>query len=143
MLIFTTASLACALAPDSQALIAFRLVQGAGAAVLVPQVFSIIQLNFTGPARARALSAYAAVLSAGAVTGLVLGGVVVTADLFGTGWRPVFAINVPIGIVLAAAVPRLVPPDETSTGAPAANGAGGGPASSTWRAWPPRRARCC
>ena len=125
VLIFTTASLACALAPDSQALIAFRLVQGAGAAVLVPQVFSIIQLNFTGPARARALSAYAAVLSAGAVTGLVLGGVVVTADLFGTGWRPVFAINVPIGIVLAAAVPRLVPPDETSIGAPAANGAGG------------------
>jgi MFS family permease len=120
VLIFTTASLACALAPDSQALIGFRLVQGAGAAVLVPQVFSIIQLNFTGSARARALSAYAAVLSAGAVTGLVLGGVVVTADLFGTGWRPVFAINVPIGIVLAAAVPRLVPPDETSRGATAA-----------------------
>ena len=129
VLIFTTASLACALAPDSQALIGFRLVQGAGAAVLVPQVFSIIQLNFTGPARARALSAYAAVLSAGAVAGLVLGGVVVTANLFGTGWRPVFAINVPIGIVLAAAVPRLVSPDETSpdetspdetsTGAPA------------------------
>src|SRR5690349_11113905 len=111
VLIFTSASLACALAPDGQALIGSRLVQGAGAAVLVPQVFSIIQLNFTGPARARALSAYAAVLSAGAVTGLVLGGVVVTADLFGTGWRPVFAINVPIGIVLAAAVPRLVPPD--------------------------------
>lgn len=128
VLIFTTASLACALAPDSQALIAFRLVQGAGAAVLVPQVFSIIQLNFTGPARARALSAYAAVLSAGAVTGLVLGGVVVTADLFGAGWRPVFAINVPIGIVLAAAVPRLVPPDGTSTGAPAGRRAAGAPA---------------
>ena len=46
------------------------------------------------------LSAYAAVLSAGAVTGLVLGGVVVTADLFGTGWRPVFLVNVPIGLVL-------------------------------------------
>jgi MFS family permease len=120
VLIFTTASLACALAPDSQALIGFRLVQGAGAAVLVPQVFSIIQLNFTGPARARALSAYAAVLSAGAVTGLVLGGVVVTANLFGTGWRPVFAINVPIGIALAAAVPRLVPPDEASADAPGA-----------------------
>ena len=116
VLIFTAASLACALAPDSQALIGFRLIQGAGAAVLVPQVFSIIQLNFTGPARARALSAYAAVLSAGAVAGLVLGGVGVTADLFGTGWRPVFAINVPVGIVLAAVVPRLVPPDETSAG---------------------------
>ena len=120
VVVFTVASLACALAPDSQALIGFRLVQGAGAAVLVPQVFSIIQLNFTGPARARALSAYAAVLSAGAVTGLVLGGVVVTANLFGTGWRPVFAINVPIGIVLAAAVPRLVPPDETGRDASAA-----------------------
>ena len=120
VLVFTAASLACALAPDSQALIGFRLVQGAGAAVLVPQVFSIIQLNFTGPARARALSAYAAVLSAGAVTGLVLGGVVVTANLFGTGWRPVFAINVPIGIVLAVAVPRLVPPDEISGGTTAA-----------------------
>ena len=120
VVVFTAASLACALAPDSQALIGFRLVQGAGAAVLVPQVFSIIQLNFTGPARARALSAYAAVLSAGAVTGLVLGGVIVTANLFGTGWRPVFAINVPIGIVLAAAVPRLVPPDQTSRDASAA-----------------------
>ena len=143
MLIFTTASLACALAPDSQALIGFRLIQGAGAAVLVPQVFSIIQLNFTGPARARALSAYAAVLSAGAVAGLVLGGVVVTADLFGTGWRPVSAINVPIGIVLVA-VPRLVPSDETGVGAPGAGAPGaGGPPGSTWRAWPPRPARCC
>src|SRR5437764_14720817 len=118
VLVFTAASLACALAPDSQALIAFRLVQGAGAAMLVPQVFSIIQLTFTGPARARALSAYAAVLSAGAVAGLVLGGVVVNADLFGTGWRPVFAINVPIGIVLAIAVPLLVPPDEPGHGPP-------------------------
>ncbi len=109
--VFTAASLACALAPDSQVLIGFRLVQGAGAAVLVPQVFSIIQLTFTGPARARALSAYAAVLSAGAVAGLVLGGVVVTANLFGTSWRPVFAINVPLGIALALLVPRLVPAD--------------------------------
>jgi MFS family permease len=113
VLVFTAASLACALAPDSQALIGFRFVQGAGAAVLVPQVFSIIQLTFTGPARARALSAYAAVLSAGAVAGLVLGGVVVTANLFGTSWRPIFAINVPLGIVLALLVPRLVPPDES------------------------------
>jgi MFS family permease len=120
VLAFTAASLACALAPDSQALIGFRLVQGAGAAVLVPQVFSIIQLNFAGPARARALSAYAAVLSAGAVAGLVLGGVVVSANLFGTGWRPVFAINVPLGIVLAVLVPRLVPADRRRAGRPAA-----------------------
>ena len=55
-------------------------------------------------------------LSAGAVAGLVLGGVVVSADLFGLGWRPVFGINVPIGIVLALAVPRLIPPDKQPTG---------------------------
>jgi MFS family permease len=112
VIIFTVASLGCALAPDSQVLVAFRFVQGAGAAAAVPQVFSIIQLTFTGQARAKALSAYAAVLSAGAVTGMVLGGVVVTANLFGAGWRPVFAINVPLGIVLACLIPRLVPPDQ-------------------------------
>jgi MFS family permease len=119
---FTAASLACALAPGSQLLVAFRFAQGAGAAALVPQVFSLIQLRFTGPARARALSAYAAVLSAGAVAGLILGGVVVNADLFGLGWRPVFGINVPIGIALALAVPRLIPPDERpSDGQPTAS----------------------
>ena len=112
MITFTAASLACALAPDSQVLVAFRFIQGAGAAAAVPQVFSIIQLTFTGQARAKALSAYAAVLSAGAVAGLVLGGVVVTADLFGASWRPVFAINVPAGILLAVLVPRLVPADQ-------------------------------
>jgi MFS family permease len=115
---FTAASLACALAPDSQLLVAFRFAQGAGAAALVPQVFSLIQLRFTGPARARALSAYAAVLSAGAVAGLVIGGAVVSADLFGLGWRPVFGINVPIGIALALAVPRLIPCDEPQVGTP-------------------------
>jgi MFS family permease len=115
---FTAASLACALAPDSQLLVAFRFAQGAGAAALVPQVFSLIQLRFTGPARARALSAYAAVLSAGAVAGLVIGGAVVSADLFGLGWRPVFGINVPIGIALALVVPRLIPHDEPQVGTP-------------------------
>jgi hypothetical protein len=87
-----------------------------GAAALVPQVFSLIQLRFTGPARVRALSAYAAVLSAGAVAGLVLGGAVVSADLFGLGWCPVFGINAPIGIALALAVPRLIPRDEPRVG---------------------------
>jgi MFS family permease len=115
---FTAASLACALAPDGQLLVVFRFAQGAGAAALVPQVFSLIQLRFTGPARARALSAYVAVLSAGAVVGLVLGGVVVSANLFNLGWRPIFGINVPIGIALALAVPRLIPPDVPRTDRP-------------------------
>ncbi|GAA0404234.1 MFS transporter [Microbispora corallina] len=105
---FTAASLLCGLATGAPMLIAFRVVQGAAAAVMVPQIISVIQTRFTGKARATALSAYAAVLSAGSVAGLALGGVLVSADLFGAGWRPVFLVNVPIGIALSALVPRLV-----------------------------------
>jgi MFS family permease len=111
VIVFTLSSLACGLAPDIGVLVGFRFVQGAGAALMVPQIMSVIQLRFTGPARAKALSAYGAVLSTGAVAGLVLGGVIVNADLFGSSWRPVFLINVPVGAVLVALVPRLVPVD--------------------------------
>ncbi|MFJ9961602.1 MFS transporter [Streptomyces avermitilis] len=107
--LFTAASLACGLAQDTGELIAFRLVQGAGSAVMIPQVLSLIQRNFTGEARARALGAYSAVLATGAAAGQVLGGLLVSADLFGTGWRPVFLVNVPVGIVLLAAGSRVLP----------------------------------
>jgi EmrB/QacA subfamily drug resistance transporter len=109
--IFTGASLACGLAPDSQTLIVFRAIQGAGAALMVPQVFSLIQRNFAGPSRAQALSLWAATLALGGLVGQVLGGVLVTADLFGTGWRPVFLVNVPIGLILLVASLRLLPVD--------------------------------
>jgi EmrB/QacA subfamily drug resistance transporter len=108
---FTLASLLCGLAPNVEALVAFRFAQGAAAAVMVPQIISVIQTKFTGAARARALSAYGLVLSSGAVVGLVLGGLIVNADLFGTGWRPVFLVNVPLGLLLVVLVPRLVPRD--------------------------------
>ncbi|GLY77636.1 MFS transporter [Actinoallomurus iriomotensis] len=111
VIMFTAASLCCGLAPGSLALIASRIVQGAGAAVMAPQIMSIIQTRFEGPERARALSAYGVVLSIGAVAGLIAGGLLVNADLFGTGWRPAFLVNVPIGILLAVLVPRLVPAD--------------------------------
>jgi MFS family permease len=109
---FTVGSLVCGLAPDSAVLIGARCVQGAAAAVMVPQIISVIQMRFVGRARAKALSAYAVVLSVGSVAGLVVGGILVSANLFGTGWRPVFLVNVPIGIVLAFLVPRLVPADQ-------------------------------
>jgi MFS family permease len=109
--VFTVSSLACGFAPDSGLLIGCRFAQGAGAAVMVPQIMSVIQMQFTGQARARALSAYGAVLSAGAVAGLVVGSVVVSADLFGATWRPVFLVNVPIGIGIGVLAPRLVPAD--------------------------------
>ncbi|MEU6877058.1 MFS transporter [Streptomyces sp. NPDC046712] len=109
--VFTVASLACGLATGTGQLIAFRLVQGAGAALMIPQVLSLIQRNFTGEGRVRALSAYSAVLATGAAAGQVVGGILVSADLFGSGWRPVFLVNVPIGLVLLALGARVLPRD--------------------------------
>ncbi|MEU6988807.1 MFS transporter [Streptomyces sp. NPDC046324] len=109
--LFTAASLACGLASGTGQLIAFRLVQGAGAALMIPQVLSLIQRNFTGEGRVRALSAYSAVLATGAAAGQVAGGVLVSADLFGSGWRPVFLVNVPIGLALLALGARVLPRD--------------------------------
>ncbi|WSB81759.1 MFS transporter [Streptomyces sp. NBC_01186] len=106
--VFTAASLACGLATGAGSLIAFRLVQGTGAAMMLPQVLSLIQRTFTGASRGRALGVYAAVLGVGAAAGQILGGVLVEADLFGWGWRPVFLINVPVGLVLLATGPWLM-----------------------------------
>ncbi|WP_405403235.1 MFS transporter [Streptomyces sp. NBC_01104] len=114
--VFTAASFACGLAAGTGQLITFRVVQGVGAAVMIPQVLSLIQQNFTGAARMRALGAYSAVLAVGAAAGQVVGGVLVSADLFGAGWRPAFLVNVPIGLVLLVLGFRVLP-REPRTGA--------------------------
>ena len=114
--VFTVASLTCGLAPGIGLLITARFIQGAGAAAMMPQIMSVIQVRFDGAARARAVSAYTAVLSSGFVAGQVIGGVLVTANLFGTAWRPVFLVNVPIGLAVLALVPRVVPRDELRGG---------------------------
>src|SRR5580692_765318 len=79
-------------------------------------VFTLASLTCGLAPAARALSAYTAVLSSGFVAGQVVGGVLVTADLFGASWRPVFLVNVPIGLAVLALVPRLVPRDEPARG---------------------------
>ncbi|TDD88682.1 MFS transporter [Actinomadura darangshiensis] len=105
---FTVASLACGLAPGTGAVVVFRLLQGAGAALLTPQVMSMIQRDFTGAARMRALGLYSVVIAGGVVVGQAAGGLLVSADLFGAGWRTVFLVNVPIGVALLIAGPRLL-----------------------------------
>ncbi|MEU4194651.1 MFS transporter [Kribbella sp. NPDC026611] len=109
--VFTVASLACGVAPDVGTLIVARFVQGAGAALLVPQVLSGIQLHFQGRDRLKALGYFSIALSGGAVVGQLVGGVLIAADLFGTGWRPIFLVNVPIGIALGIAGRRILPAD--------------------------------
>ena len=108
---FSLASLACGLAPNVGVLIAARFVQGAAAAAMMPQIMTVIQLRFSGAERARALSAYTAILSSGFVAGQVIGGLLVTADLFGASWRPVFLVNVPIGLAVLLVLPRVMPAD--------------------------------
>jgi MFS family permease len=121
--VFTVASLICGIAPGIGILIAARFVQGAGAAAMMPQIMSVIQVRFEGAARATALSAYTAVLSSGFAAGQVIGGVLVTANLLGQTWRPVFLVNVPIGLAVLALVPRVVPQDAPRA---LAGGSGGG-----------------
>jgi MFS family permease len=97
---FTAASLACGVAPDGATLIVARVIQGSSCAMMTPQVATIIQLQFDGARRARALGLFATVLAVGVVSGQVLGGVLVSADVLGLSWRVVFLVNVPIGIAL-------------------------------------------
>src|SRR6185437_7511490 len=80
--IFTLASLACGLAPSAIVLILARIVQGVGAALMAPQVLTGIQQSFNGQAKVRAIGFYAVALSIGAVVGQVLGGVLISANLF-------------------------------------------------------------
>ncbi|WP_372441014.1 MFS transporter [Actinacidiphila acididurans] len=112
--LFTLASLLCGLAQNTGELIGFRFAQGTGSALMIPQVLSLLQLTFTGEARTRAMSVYSAVIASGAAIGQSLGGVLVSANLFGAGWRPVFLVNVPIGVVLLAIAPRVLPADARS-----------------------------
>jgi len=107
--VFTVASVACGLALTPSMLILARTVQGLGAALMVPQILTGIQLGFGGEARARALALYAVTLSAGAVIGQVAGGLVVHLDVFGLSWRPAFLVNAPVGVVLVALGWRLLP----------------------------------
>jgi MFS family permease len=113
--VFTAASLLCGLAPSPAVLVAGRVVQGGGAALMFPQTLTGIQRIFAGPARARAIGLYAAALSAGAVTGQIAGGALISADIAGSGWRPIFLVNVPIGLLVVAAGLRVLPPDAGRT----------------------------
>lgn len=105
LLLFAAASLAGGLAQAPALLVAARVVQGAGAAIVAPAALSLITTGFPeGPARTRALGWYGATASTGFVAGQVLGGVLVQY----TTWRAVFLVNVPVGLAAALAAPRLL-----------------------------------
>jgi MFS family permease len=115
MAAFTVASLACGLAPTAPSLVAMRVVQGASAAMMVPQVLATVQATTTGQRRLRALGWFGATAGMAAVVGQVVGGYLVSADLAGAGWRPIFLVNIPVGLVGLALAVRVVPDSRSAT----------------------------
>lgn len=107
---FTLASLWCGLAQTGTALIVARLAQGATAALMVPQVLATIHVLFSDDARPKAFAVYGVVLGLGGAAGFLFGGVLVTLNLLGLGWRSVFFVNVPFGIIIAVAAASMIPP---------------------------------
>ena len=108
--VFTAASLASGLAPSAGALIAARAGQGIGAALLTPAALSIITTTYSGAQRAAALSAWGAIGGGGAAAGVLAGGMLTT----WLGWRSVFLVNVPVGVVGGLLSLRLVPPSRAA-----------------------------
>ncbi|MFF8896003.1 MFS transporter [Streptomyces lydicus] len=109
MALFTLSSVGCALAPDSGSLIGARLVQGLSAAAMFPQVFAMIQVLIPAEKRPKAFGALGAVIGMSTIIGQLLGGVLISADLFGSSWRPVFWVNVPVGLVTLLLAALFVP----------------------------------
>ncbi|MFF4269822.1 MFS transporter [Streptomyces sp. NPDC001536] len=105
---FMVASAACAAAPSVGLLIAFRVVQGAAAAVIIPQTIGLIKTMFAGPEMSKALGSIGPVMGLAAVCGPVLGGVLTHADLFGSSWRAAFLVNVPVSLLVLAISPKLM-----------------------------------
>ena len=111
--LFSSGSLLCSLAPSVGALIAFRAIQAVGGAMLNPVAMSIIATTFTDPKeRAHAVGTWGAVAGLGGACGPVLGGLLVSS----LGWRSIFWVNVPIGLMAIYLTQRFVPESRASRG---------------------------
>jgi EmrB/QacA subfamily drug resistance transporter len=113
---FAVASLLCALAPSTGALIAGRVLQGAIGALMIPQGFGLIRELFGDGGQQRAFAIFGPVMGMTAVVGPVVGGALVDLDLFGWGWRTIFLVNLPIAAAAIALglrhLPRTAPAAE-------------------------------
>lgn len=109
VVVFTLASLFCGLAPNIDALIAGRLLQGIGGAAMVPQVLALVAKIFPPEERPMVFSLFGVVGSLASVLGPLLGGALISADIAGLGWRAIFLINLPVGIAVVLGALLRVP----------------------------------
>ncbi|PYZ47023.1 MFS transporter [Klebsiella aerogenes] len=107
--IFGIASLLCGMANSINTLLAARTLQGAGAALIVPQILATLHVTLKGTAHARAISLYGGIGGITFIVGQMGGGWLVSADIAGLGWRNAFFINVPICLLVLAFTHRYVP----------------------------------
>ena len=112
---FVAASVLCSLAPSPDALIAGRALQGAVAAIMVPQGFGLIRELFGDEGQQKAFGVFGPVMGLAAVAGPLVGGGLVNLDLLGTGWRAIFLVNVPLGLAAIAAGRRFLPRSAPAT----------------------------
>jgi EmrB/QacA subfamily drug resistance transporter len=103
--VFTAASAACGFAPDAAWLIAFRAVQGLGAAMLMPQTLALVTMTFPADRRGAAFGVWGAVAGLATIAGPTLGGLLVTAF----DWRWIFFVNLPIGAAVLAVTFFIIP----------------------------------
>src|SRR5215212_3820235 len=105
---FTLASALCGLAQSPEMLIGSRVLQGLFGAIMFPQILSVIQVTFPPRERGTAFGLFGATIGLATITGPLVGGLLIEADLFGLEWRPIFLVNVPIGILALAAAARYL-----------------------------------
>jgi EmrB/QacA subfamily drug resistance transporter len=106
---FVAASAFCGLAANIEMLVVSRVIQGIAGAMMTPQVLAISQVIFPPKERAVAFSLFGLTAGLASVAGPVTGGFLIDANIFGLGWRPIFLINVPIGIAAVIAGRVLIP----------------------------------
>lgn len=111
---FTFFSLLCGLAPTMSTLIVARLLQGIGGAMMIPQVLALAQVMFPPHERAVAFSLFGLSAGLASVAGPLTGGLLINADLFGLDWRPIFLVNLPIGLFAIVAASLVVPATEAN-----------------------------
>ena len=107
--VFTLGSALCGLAPGMGALIGARVLQGVGGAMMTPQTLAIVPALFPAHERGRAFSLFGLTAGLATVSGPLIGGLLIEADLFGLGWRPIFLVNVPVGLLAIVLALRYVP----------------------------------
>lgn len=109
LITFTVASILCGVSTSPRELIGWRIAQGIGAGLLFPQISATLQILFTGRERGKAFALFGVTQGLATVIGPLLGGALIELDIAGTSWRPIFLVNVPIGIATLIGAAKYLP----------------------------------